>query len=119
MASKYEGHTPGPWVTYDEETGEHRDGELAVAASHEDKGGDGPQIAFCNPLSNYPECQANARLIAAAPTLLGQRDRAVALLRAVLCSEFSGEWCDDVDGRNWFDVRAALLAELEATKGKP
>jgi hypothetical protein len=31
------------------------------------------------------------------------------LLAAVKSSEFVGIWCDDVDGKNWFDLRESCL----------
>jgi hypothetical protein len=71
MATK---HTAGPWATFDEETGEAKEGELSVGVGTD--ASDGPAIAWCNPLSNYEESQANAKLIAAAPDLLEVLDDA-------------------------------------------
>lgn len=36
-----------------------------------------------------------------------------ALLLAVKCGEFSGITCDNVNGRSWFDARAAVLTKRE------
>jgi hypothetical protein len=61
------------------ETGEKKDGELGIAAGNDLC--DGPWIAYAEPMSDYPQCQANARLIAAAPDLLEALKIAYSALR--------------------------------------
>lgn len=41
----------------------------------------------------------------------GEIADAIALIRAVQCSEFDGMECYDVDGKNWFDARDAFYAK--------
>lgn len=31
------------------------------------------------------------------------------LVMAVRCSEFEGAYCEDVDGKNWFDMRNTII----------
>jgi hypothetical protein len=57
-------------------------------------------------------------LLNKASDALFERDEALAkvavltkLVQAVKCSEFNGLSCDDVDGKNWFDVRDEVRNE--------
>src|SRR5688572_18125450 len=63
MTTKF---TPGPWVTFDPETGRDDPDGLSVATP----GPDGTCICDVEPGSSPGETHANARLIAAAPELL-------------------------------------------------
>lgn len=61
-----QGHTPGPWMVLDD--GQTIDGGLTITAG----GLDGFRVAHVNPDvgDEHICCEANARLIAAAPELL-------------------------------------------------
>lgn len=93
----FTGHTPGPWVTYDDHDSIHRYEILAI----------GKTIAriYCERGDEATDA-ANAALIAAAPTLLDQRDALVAALRKIASCE------NRADG-DVVDVARAALAFLE------
>jgi len=86
-------HTPGPWR------------ELApgvIAAVHRDPGWGA--IAKVSQADAEPEAQANARLIAAAPTLLAALEQFMSV--DILNSSST-----------WRDAKAQARAAIEATKG--
>lgn len=102
MNTQFEGHTPGPWHAI---TGHRKDGSDEVnpnlgrvVCPHCGKSGNerpatlaqvfarNPRYGVASldsydPVAEDSATQANARLIAAAPTLLEQRDRAIGAVR--------------------------------------
>lgn len=93
--SKYDGHTPGPWAIM-----RSRHTPKVVSEGND-------VIAHMHAVS-VGGLSANARLIADAPTLLAQRDEAVALLK------WAREWfwCPDESGQ-WDAIDAMLKAREE------
>ncbi len=73
--SEFEGHTPGPWRTYGSfVTAPYQPGSPSVAEAYPT-----PQHGH----SKYTSA-ANVKLLAAAPTLLRQRDELVEALREIV-----------------------------------
>lgn len=72
MTDKYKGHAPGPWERGDP------DGDLL---KFDRCIFDSDEYYVCEVDLGRPDADANARLIADAPTLLAQRDEAVRLMR--------------------------------------
>lgn len=100
--TKYEGHTPGPWSYYEDSCAECRRTGTAEYCIVEPDGGDHGQ--FSN--------EADARLIADAPTLLAENKR----LREALekygrhtgtCNSHGGKDCNC----GWDRARAALQGD--------
>lgn len=71
MSTKYEGHTPGPW---------RLGAAMPMSGDPRIVDRDGRMVARLN---RHPLMEANARLIADAPTLRAQRDEAVAALNKI------------------------------------
>lgn len=78
--NKYDGHTPGPWTI---------SGPVGYEMEYEISSGP-LVVGYLVNGSN----EADARLIADAPTLLAQRDEAVALLREVRSRIGDGTYTD-------------------------
>jgi hypothetical protein len=100
-------HTPGPWVVQIENTSGTRNYNIRTEAPHNPAGGLGKHVATCN-ANLEAKGESNARLIAAAPSLLVackaaliefscpgpsrlQRDGAEQMLRAAIARATGGE----------------------------
>ncbi len=82
------GHTPGPWHLGP--WGAWADHAIVVLDAHDE------QIAnTADLLKSWPECEANARLIAAAPELLAALAETRAVLALVLMRARGSDWNAD------------------------
>lgn len=110
---KFEGHTPGPW----------RAGDVRHAGRTRLVDHDGPRGFVAEVYApvrgnewDEPTRDANARLMAAAPDLLRERDALRAAARTAV--EFLEQRFGNVQGNDWSDEEAAHIAdELETAAG--
>ena len=98
--SKYEGHTPGPWFVHDLRG---MGGPISISCTTPDHitvADIGPGIE-----NTEAEALANARLIAAAPGLLAERDRLLEVLKEL--QECSAYWSE-------YDVPIGIHERIQA-----
>lgn len=112
--SDFAGHTPGPWTYY-----EWRSGEYAIGApGHHDLA----EVNATDGADDVFPALANAALIAAAPTLLAQRDALAEALAAIIddtCSYICpsrGRAGEPIGHNGRCNAARAALALLEAEK---
>lgn len=85
--SEFEGHTPGLWRLFDDD-GSDAHGRLIWGGDTDASSLQGCPVAIVLPDGHEASFEANARLIAAAPTLLAQRDAlAEALSKIASCEK--------------------------------